>query len=62
MSKVYVEIVIIGKHILKCNFPPSIYSFKYSLILCEATQKTYFYKNFKTQNILSARYILNACN
>jgi hypothetical protein len=32
MSKIYVQIVTIQKHIHQFNFPPSFYSFKHSLI------------------------------
>jgi len=56
----YVQIVKIQKHIHQFNFPTSFYSFRHPLIFYEATQKTYFYNNFKTQNILSALYSLNA--
>jgi len=60
MSKIYVQTTKIQKNIHQVNYPPSFYSFRHLLILCKATEKTYFYNNFKTQNILSARYILNA--
>jgi len=42
MSKIHVEIVKIQKQIDQFNFPPTFNSFRHSLILYEATEKTYF--------------------
>jgi len=41
MSKIYVQILKIQKHIHQFNFPTSFYSFRHSLILCKAAEKTY---------------------
>ena len=39
MSKIYVQIVKIQKHIHQFNFPPSFNSFRHSLNLYEATER-----------------------